>query len=360
VAFDPPSATAGTSLSISDTVSNTGLEAASGFRVGLYLSSDATITSADRLLGFLHDHLARAGRELGGRRLADAARVDQRRDLLDRCLGRRCAGVSERLREQQRAGPPRSSIQIAAALLPDLELTAVTADRQRAGGRPARRLGHGHEPGRQRGRPVPGRDLLSNDATITAQDLLLGLRPVQSLAAGACSSAADALTVPPTISAGSWWLGALADPQGAVAESDETDNARSAPLPIQISVPPRPNLVLQSFACAPASVDSGTALDVSDRGPTSDRAPPARSTSACTSRRMPSSRATTRCSGRARWPRWPAARAYGLPAARSRIPHLAEIAGGCLLGSARSADAGLGTCPSPNETDNTLGGAGRR
>ena len=69
---------------------------------------------------------------------------------------------------------------------------------------------------------------LSSDPQITSGDVLIGLREVSSLASGALSFVSAPLTVPASLEAGTWYLGALADVGGARLESDEFNNASVA------------------------------------------------------------------------------------------------------------------------------------
>lgn len=264
VAFDPPTAVAGASLSVSDTISNHGARAADNFRVGLYLSRDATITSADQLLGFRTVARLDPGQSSSGGGALTLPVSTAAGTYWIGALADDVHAIAESS-EQNNARAATLSIAISAAPLPDLEITAVNVAQTAvlAGG-----VIDVDDSVKNAGSAAAGAFqvgiYLSTDATITAQDLLIGLRPVASLAPGATSSGGDVLAVPATISAGSWWVGALADPQGAVAESDESDNARATGAPLQISVPPRPNLVVQSFTFTPASVDTGTPIDVVD------------------------------------------------------------------------------------------------
>jgi hypothetical protein len=66
-----------------------------------------------------------------------------------------------------------------------------------------------------------------------------------SLAPGASKSCSGSIGVPSSLTAGVWYLGAIADPTGVVTESDETNNARasdSGPLTVG-TVKPGPNAV---------------------------------------------------------------------------------------------------------------------
>jgi subtilase family serine protease len=65
---------------------------------------------------------------------------------------------------------------------------------------------------------------LSTDAVITSDDTLLAERQVSGLAPGEVSSADTTVSVPASIASGPYYIGAVADTQNQVIESDETNN----------------------------------------------------------------------------------------------------------------------------------------
>jgi len=98
---------------------------------------------------------------------------------------------------------------------------------------------------------------LSADAIIDATDDLLGDRVVSSLGVGLTDSAASGVTIPPSTPTGTYYLGAIADHQGAVSESDEGNNALAGN---QIAVTNSlPDLVVTTIN-APTSVNTGSLL----------------------------------------------------------------------------------------------------
>lgn len=105
---------------------------------------------------------------------------------------------------------------------------------------------------------------LSADAAVTPADQLLGFRTVASLAAGQSTSGGGTLTVPLTTPGGTWFVGAIADDQDTVSESNEANNARAAASPVTVSPAPLPDLVASAVSFQPASVEAGKTVDVSD------------------------------------------------------------------------------------------------
>ena len=69
--------------------------------------------------------------------------------------------------------------------------------------------------------------LSSNSTFEAASDQLLGFRGVPQLAAKATSSATTSVTLPPLLAPGDWYIVAVVDVSGSVAESNETNNALS-------------------------------------------------------------------------------------------------------------------------------------
>ncbi len=68
---------------------------------------------------------------------------------------------------------------------------------------------------------------LSSDSTITTSDTLLTTDAVASIAAYGWSSESTSITIPSTLATGTWYIGAIADYNNAVAESNETNNPSS-------------------------------------------------------------------------------------------------------------------------------------
>src|SRR5215475_3427140 len=81
-------------------------------------------------------------------------------------------------------------------------------------------LATSRSPGRRRSRH------LSSDKTITASDTELGsVSTTGSLAPGSTISETVSVTIGPQATAGTYYIGALADPANAIVESNEANNA---------------------------------------------------------------------------------------------------------------------------------------
>ncbi len=68
---------------------------------------------------------------------------------------------------------------------------------------------------------------LSSNTTFDEADLALGNRAVGALAPGANSSGSTLVAIPAQLAAGDWYLLAVADADGTVEETLETNNTRS-------------------------------------------------------------------------------------------------------------------------------------
>lgn len=110
------------------------------------------------------------------------------------------------------------------------------------------------------GGPAPAsttRFLLSANSLLDAGDAVLGSRAVPALAPGASSAVAVTLPLPEGIAAGMYYLFAAADGDGAVAETQESNNALFGV--IQIGA----DLVVSAMT-VPAEAGAGLALTIAD------------------------------------------------------------------------------------------------
>ena len=99
---------------------------------------------------------------------------------------------------------------------------------------------------------------LSADSVITSSDIFIGYRYVTGLATGASSTAATTITIPATVPGGTYYIGAIADYNNAVKESDETNNALAGN---QITIL-GPDLTMTAVS-GPASGSTGDSITVS-------------------------------------------------------------------------------------------------
>jgi subtilase family serine protease len=98
---------------------------------------------------------------------------------------------------------------------------------------------------------------LSTNSYLDAPDIVLGSRPVPSLAAGVSNSASTSVTIPAGTATGFYYLLAKADADDSVGESNETNNTTYAYLYVG------PDLVMSSLT-APQSGGAGAPLSITD------------------------------------------------------------------------------------------------
>ena len=98
---------------------------------------------------------------------------------------------------------------------------------------------------------------LSANGLLDASDVLMGARAVPQLAGGATDSAAAVMTVPSGTATGLYYVIAKADANGAVLETQEGNNFRTAQVRIG------PDLVVSALV-APASAAAGATISVTD------------------------------------------------------------------------------------------------
>ena len=97
----------------------------------------------------------------------------------------------------------------------------------------------------------------STNSTYDAADVALGSRAVPALAAAASSGpVSTTLTVPAGAGTGSYYVLAVADGAGAIAESSETNNKKS--LGVRISVTSGPDLIVSALTGPAATVPGAT------------------------------------------------------------------------------------------------------
>ncbi len=99
---------------------------------------------------------------------------------------------------------------------------------------------------------------LSTDSTITTSDTLLATSGVQALSPNFWDSKIVSVTIPTTLAAGTYYIGAIADYNNAIAESNETNNP-SVGVALTVAAPGQPDLdvnatpTLSSGSAAPGA-----------------------------------------------------------------------------------------------------------
>jgi hypothetical protein len=85
----------------------------------------------------------------------------------------------------------------------------------------------------------------SSDATITTGDLFFAFCQISGLAAGSSTTCSGPVTIPASLSPGVYFVGVIADDQGTVGESNETNNtALTGPITVTAASPPSAAVIL--------------------------------------------------------------------------------------------------------------------
>ena len=95
---------------------------------------------------------------------------------------------------------------------------------------------------------------LSTDFILSPDDVLLGTRPVASLAAGAADTATTTLTIPASVATGSYYLIAKADSGSVIPETNENNNTKWTPIAIG------PDLIVSTVTIPATAAAGGTML----------------------------------------------------------------------------------------------------
>ena len=255
VSFSPLILDAGDSLQVTEAVVNNGIVAASGVVVGVYLSGDATVTSADILLGFrtlasldvgegsmnvgslvVPSNLFAGNYNVGvivddGNSIAESNETNN--TLIAAFQVRVNAPPRPDLTSSGLSFGPNTvdagqSIQVSEAIF-----NQGLADSS------AFRVGI----------------YLSADATITTSDILIAVRNLPSLPIGITSAVSGVTTfIPSNTPGGTYFVGIIVDDLDAIVESDEGNNALAAFGSLTVTIPPTPDLFVNSFSFTPTSV----------------------------------------------------------------------------------------------------------
>ena len=219
---DPESGVTGGEVTISNTVTAapTGGNAGS-FYVGIYLSTDATITTADTLLGLryltslsageaiAHDTSALIPTSLKPGIYYLGAIADYKNSVIESdetnnvLLGGQFTVIGPDLTVSAVSGPASSGTNANIAISTTV---AASASGGNAGS-------------------FDMNIYLSTDSTITTSDRKIGFRSFTGMAAGATSTADTVANIPVGIPPGTYYIGAIVDIYNWVTESDETNNS---------------------------------------------------------------------------------------------------------------------------------------
>jgi len=214
----PSTAAAGGTIVLTDTTRNQGSAPAGPSSTRFYLSTDTQLNGADVVLG------ARAVATLG----VAATNTGSTTLMLPAGLA---AGTYYVLAQADANGDVPETIEtnntsaaIQLRVGPDLAIASVTVTAPLASGGSFNVTDTTKNQGSGPSDPASTRFYFSTNATLDAGDTLMGSRVVPLLAAGAQNSATTSLVLPAGLVGGSYYLLAVADGDGAVPETSETNN----------------------------------------------------------------------------------------------------------------------------------------
>jgi subtilase family serine protease len=218
------------------------------FRVGYYLSTDATITTSDTFLG------SRAVSSLppGGSSTADTTLTLPTGLPPGTYYLGAIADDQHLVSEASETNNTRATAIVLAG--PDLIVSAVSGPASAGTGTPFDVTTTVANIGAGASAASTVSIYLSKDPVITTSDVLLGTRSFGTLAPGATSAGPTTVSIPSNLAAGTYYLGAIVDAANGVKESDESNNALAGNV-VTLSVP---DLTVDAVAGPAAAATGGT------------------------------------------------------------------------------------------------------
>ena len=281
----PAASGPGQILTVSETISNSGLVEAGASTTRFYLSGDQTLDAADVLLGSrLVPPIPSAGSNSATTTITIPAATQVGAYYIIAA-----ADAGGALTEASETNNIR--VQAMAISHPDLQVSSFSAP---AGSGPGQLLTVSDvvsNSGLVGAGACTMKFYLSNDQTFDADDLLLGSRAVPAIPAGGNSPASTALIVPAATPVGAYTIIAVVDADNVIVESAETNNTNAGSITLAY-----PDLQLSSLS---VSANAGRNITVTDsvRNAGPGDAPASAIVSIFPATRLSTQR--TRCSGAA-------------------------------------------------------------
>jgi subtilase family serine protease len=220
----PTSALAGQAIAISNTVTTAGGGTGVVFAVRFYLSADSVITTSDTSLGNRNV----AGLGPGASSTADTTVTVPAGLAPGTYYIGAIADPANQMIESNESNNTRAGNQITITVVyPDLFMTSVSGPTSAQAG-DAVTVSNTVAASADGGSVTHSfkvRIYLSTDAVITSSDYYIGVRTVSSLASGASSAANTAVTISSTLAPGTYYIGAIADADNNIQESNKTNNS---------------------------------------------------------------------------------------------------------------------------------------
>jgi subtilisin family serine protease len=246
----PTKAAAGQTISLTDTTKNQGKGAAEPTLTRFYLSSNAIYETFDLLLGSREVPALAAGASHSGSTTVTipAGTLGGSWSVIARADGE----------ETQFESSETNNISVRTILIgPDLDITAMSAPAVAGAGKSISVTDTTKNLGADAAGASQTRFYFSINAAFETSDTLIGSRSVPVLAAGASSSGSTNVTIPQGTPVGTYYIVGLADGEGVVSETSESNNIYARSIMIG------PDLKIASLT-APAAAAAGQTISVSD------------------------------------------------------------------------------------------------
>ncbi len=213
----PSTSGAGQSIAITDTTKNQGGELAGPSRTQFFLSTDATLSASDSLLGGRDVPSLAAGASDTG---TLTVMIPQGTAVDGYYIIAKADGDGTVSETSETNNTYARSILIG----PDLDITALSAPASAAAGQSIAITDTTKNQGGEAAGPFRTQFYLSTNTVLDASDILLGSRELASLAAGASSSGSTVVMIPQGTAVRTWYIIAKADGEGTVTETSESNN----------------------------------------------------------------------------------------------------------------------------------------
>ncbi|MDD5774105.1 MAG: CARDB domain-containing protein, partial [bacterium] len=217
----PASGATGTSISLNSTVKNQGVVNMSASYIGLYISTDSTITTSDTRLGTAYIASLAAG---ASRYSTTSVAISSTLAPGQYYIGA-IADYSNVIKESDETNNVLVGNPINITPGADVIISAVSGPLSGATGTSISITSTVKNQGVGAISTSTAGIYISTDSTITTSDTRLGTAAIASLAAGASGYATTSVAISSTLAPGQYYIGAIADYNNARKESDETNNA---------------------------------------------------------------------------------------------------------------------------------------
>ncbi len=267
VTFTPAVVDAGETIQVDDVIENQGQSSSGAFQAGVYLSSDAIVTTADTLLGIrqISDLAPSSGDQGSG--IVTVPSSTPAGIYYVGVIADDTDAVFESS-EVNNSGVAGSTLEVTVPPLPDLVPTHVTFQPTSVDAGDQILVAEGVlNQGQASADTFQVGVYLSADSLVDGTDVLLGFRSIAFLSDGEDSKVENLpLEIPPDTPAGTYWIGVWADDTELIPESIEANNTLVAVSTLSVDVPPLPNLRPISVEFSPnvINIDDGELLSISE------------------------------------------------------------------------------------------------